>query len=79
MEYCKRCIQLDPQNPKYYLKRGLAFADYFHNYIAALDELNVAYELDKNDPVIIEEIRKVTDLVDNNSRDAGVLKLEDSK
>lgn len=59
IEYCNLCIRSDPNNPKYYLKRGLAFAYHQNNYRAALADLNQAHDLDPNDPVISDEIKKV--------------------
>mmetsp|Transcript_28631 Transcript_28631/g.25342 ORF Transcript_28631/g.25342 Transcript_28631/m.25342 type:complete len:80 (+) Transcript_28631:937-1176(+) len=78
LEYCNNCVIFDRLNPKYYLKRGLALANYQNNYIAALEDLNNAYELDNTNPVIIDEIKKIKEKLEITSGEHALLVQEES-
>jgi tetratricopeptide (TPR) repeat protein len=64
VDYCTMCIRTDPNNPKYFLKRGLAYAYHQKDYNLALVDLEKARSLDPNDPVIIDELKKVKEKIE---------------
>jgi len=63
------CISTDPSNPKYFLKRGLAYAYHQNNYSQALIDLEYAHSLDPNDPVITDEIKKIKEKIESEHKE----------
>ena len=66
IEHCTSCIERDPQNPKYYLKRGLAMAYHKNSYKQAQEDLQRAHDLDNKDPVIINELKTITEKIEQD-------------
>lgn len=63
IDYWNCCISLDSNNPKYYLKRGLAYAYNQKDFAAAYSDLCKAHELDPNDNIILNEMSLINELL----------------
>ena len=66
IHYWTWCIEIDPKNPKYFTKRGLAFAYEQKRYFPALNDLSQAHELDKEDQFIMTEMNKIKKIIEGS-------------
>ena len=63
IDYWGMWIDLDSNNSKYYLKRGLAYAYNQKDYASAYSDLWRAHDLDPNDNIITNEKSLIYELI----------------